>query len=100
MSRIRATLIAGLLLCSGAACGKADPQTIDRLAKELSAKTSSERNHAALELAGYGIGAKAAVPSLVRCLRDENAGVRSSAAYALRSIGTPDAVKALDGYQP
>ncbi len=83
-----------------AGCGKADPQEIERLSKNLSAKTASDRNQAALALAGYGTGARAAVPNLVRCLKDENAGVRSSAAYALRSIGTPEAIKALDAYQP
>lgn len=101
MIRRKLVLAAGAILLAGVfACGKPSPEKIEQLTKELSAKASGDRNRAALELAGYGGTARAAVPGLARCLRDENSGVRSSAAYALREIGTPDAIKALDSYQP
>ncbi|MCB0322357.1 MAG: HEAT repeat domain-containing protein [Bdellovibrionales bacterium] len=70
-----------------------------KLIKQLSAKDSSTRNKAAYALAGYGADAKPATRALIARLKDPNMGVRSTAAYALRSIGTPEATKALDAYE-
>ena len=58
---------------------------------------AKERNDAAQTLAycGASEGAKA-VPRLTQLLYDENIGVQSSAAYALRKIDTKEARAALD----
>lgn len=94
-----ATIVAVASLILATSCKEDLSTALPRLTKELDAKESSVRNRAALDLAGYGPDGKAAVPALVRLLRDPNSGVRSSAAFALRSIGTPEAEKALDAYQ-
>ncbi len=81
------------------ACQESAEIAIPRLQKKLYAKESSVRNQAALKLAGYGPEAAPATAALASTLKDSNAGVRSSAAFALRSIGTPEAEDALNKYQ-
>ena len=77
------------------ACG-ASVEDIPRLKKELSSPDASQRNKAALALAGLGEKAQPAEDALIRLLSDKNSGVKSSAAYALRAIDTPKARAALD----
>lgn len=72
---------------------------VPKLTKKLESKNLEERNQAALDLGKYGKEAKSAVPYLARRLYDDNSGVRTSAAYSLRIIDTPEARKALDGYK-
>lgn len=67
--------------------------------KQLQSVDSHERNTAAQGLAAYGLSAKQAVKPLTRALHDENSGVQSSAAYALRKIDTPEARQVLESYQ-
>ena len=55
-----------------------------------------ERNAAALALAKCGKLAEPAVPRLSSMLYDPNVGVQSSSAYALREIGSPAAVAAIE----
>jgi HEAT repeat protein len=80
-------------------CREPAATAVPALVKELRSSESGDRNRAALRLASYGREASPAVHSLVVLLGDENSGVRSSAAYALRQINTPEAQRALDAYQ-
>ncbi len=92
-------IILYLLLFSYASMiiGCSNPEKeVPKLVKELSHRESHVRNKSALRLAGFGPEAKKAVPALIRLLRDKNRGVQSSAAYALRAIGTKKALKAIE----
>lgn len=89
-----------LALCVGcvgivALNGCCDKPALSRNTTALSSGNAGERNRAALALARCGSDAKAAVPRLIALLYDDNVGVQSSAAYALRQIDTPDARKAM-----
>ncbi|MCB0343870.1 MAG: HEAT repeat domain-containing protein [Bdellovibrionales bacterium] len=89
-------LASSLFLAS--ACS--DPEIeIPKLIKQLKSSDSSARNNAAMKLGSYGGDAQSAVRPLASLLNDENGGVRSSAAFALRKIGTPEAKRALDNYK-
>ena len=77
------------------ACGKLSREEAERRIKELKSPDAGERSQAALALADGGEEAKRAVPELMVLLNDRNAGVRSSAAFALRKLGTPEAIKSL-----
>ena len=96
---MRCLVVCGFLLSSLLACREAAETAIPKLIHELGAKDSKTRSQAAQQLAGYGSDASKAVPALVRTLEDPNGGVRSSAAFALRKIDTPQARKALDSHQ-
>ncbi len=83
-----------------APCGCSDPKIeVPKLIKQLNSSDSSIRNSAAMKLGSYGSDAEAAVRPLARLLGDENGGVRSSAAFALRKIDTPEARRALEKYK-
>ena len=83
-----------------AACQRKDSGELKQLIRDLSATDPKLRNKAALRLAAFGKEAEVAVPALIRILRtDPSKGIRSSAAYALRSIGTPEALAALESYE-
>ncbi len=85
--------------CFVFSCKESASTAVPKLVLELKSKESGERNRAALRLASYGKEATPAVRPLIGLLADSNPGVRSSAAYALRQIDTPEARKALDEYQ-
>ncbi len=89
-------LLLGLMLF---ACHTASTDDIPRLVKALKHSDSSVRNQAAMELASLGEDGKSAVPALAQALSDPNGGVRSSVAFALRKIDTPEARRALDNYK-
>jgi HEAT repeat protein len=57
----------------------------------LNSSDAKDRNDAALALARCGEKAERAVPRLSQLLYDDNVGVQSAAAYALRKIDTPSA---------
>jgi hypothetical protein len=76
-----------LLLCSG--CCKQDK--IPHYIAKLQSREHRDRSSAAFELARCGEKAGGAVSILSRLLYDDNAGVQSAAAYALREIDTPAA---------
>jgi len=61
------------------------------LQAKLYSKKASERSNAAENLAYCGSNAERAVPRLAQLLYDDNPGVQSMAAYALRKIDTPAA---------
>lgn len=78
-------------------CHAATEADVKRVIKEMSSPDPAVRNQAAMEAANFGPLGPKVVPVLVKLLmNDENNGVRSGAAYALRKIGTPEANKALD----
>jgi HEAT repeat protein len=85
--------------CLFSACRESPETAVPSLVTKLSSSESGDRNRAALKLASYGKKAEPAVKPLIRLLQDDNGGVRSSAAYALRQIDTLEARKALDEYQ-
>ena len=64
--------------------------------KQLYSPHARERNDGALALARCGEKAAGAVPRLIQLLYDENVGVQSASAYALREIDTPPARRALE----
>ncbi|MDZ4787305.1 MAG: HEAT repeat domain-containing protein [bacterium] len=69
---------------------------IPRLLKELNSSDAKIRNDAALGLASWGAPhSNQAVPRLIELMYDQNIGVQSAAAYALRRIDTPEARIAL-----
>jgi HEAT repeat protein len=70
--------------------GKTNPvrkqKPLDMLIKDLQSEDSEVRFYAALEIRGRGPEAKAAVPYLIKLLRDERIGVRGMAIDALGHI--------------
>lgn len=72
-------------------CGCCDNDSIPKNINKLQSGYASVRNEAALSLARCGAKASAAVPTLSRLIYDDNVGVQSSAAYALRKIDTKEA---------
>ena len=62
---------------------------------DLDSSDAAVRNKAALSLARCGASADRAVFKLQKLLYDDNVGVQSSAAYALRKIDTPRARQVL-----
>ena len=58
------------------------------------------RADAAARLGQIGKMAEAAIPALIRAFRDQNYNVRVAAVYALKSIGTPAAIKATEDAIP
>jgi len=89
---VRRLVYALLVVGSAGCCKKSD---IPSLIQRLGSTQAKERNDAALSLARCGDNAEAAVPRLSVLIYDENTGVQSAAAYALRKIGTPSALKVM-----
>ena len=81
-----------LVLLSGCCDSDAIPEYI----RQLSHSDAKIRNDAALEIAACGSTAKDAVPYLAPLIYDENVGVQSSAAYALRRIDTKQSKAVLE----
>jgi len=69
-------------------CSSADVET---LTPDLYSSSAKERSSAAWALARCGSKAEPAVRRLAELLYDENTGVQSAAAFALRKIDTPSA---------
>jgi HEAT repeat protein len=93
MLRCTAPFVVGLFLVLSGCC---DSASIPDHIEALSSQVAKERNHAALKLGRCGDKAARAVPLLERLLYDENVGVQSSAAYALRTIDTPAARRIME----
>jgi HEAT repeat protein len=94
MTKVRRTLWFGVAIAFLSSC--CDEASIPRFRSNLQSKLPGDRNDAALQLARCGSAANAAVPRLAQLLYDENKGVQSSAAYALRKIDSAEARKALE----
>ena len=75
-------------------------QQVERLIKELQDPDSDVRSIAAVTLGEIGSEAKDAVPALMQVLQnDQNWDVRWNAEWALKKIGTPDALKTVEECQ-
>ena len=88
-----------LLFMSVSGCRESASTAVPRLIQMFSSTDTHERNSAAHEIGSYGKEAEEAVLPLIKLLHDPNNGVRSSAAYSLRRIGTKEASEALDSYK-
>ena len=82
-----------LLVCVAGCCDKSQ---IPDYTRSLYSEAPRDRSNAALQLARCGSNASGAVARLTQLLYDENVGVQSSAAYALRKIDTKDARAAME----
>ena len=65
-------------------------KSVNRWARELASKDAKARRNAAFALGKYGPQATAAVPALIKTLKDSDAAVREAAASALGEIGPSD----------
>ncbi len=72
-----------------------DPIAVPTLARLLTSDSSVRVRAACADALGW-IGDAAAVPDLITALRDAHHSVRTAAQNALRRIGTPDALAALN----
>ncbi len=79
------------MLLGASLSGCCSQDKADALRTKLYSASARERSQAASSLAYCGSKAESAVPRLAQLLYDENAGVQSMAAYALRKIDTPRA---------
>jgi HEAT repeat protein len=85
-----------VFLLMGGLVGCCDSEQIPKHIRNLNSSYASERNEAALKLARCGAKADRAVPLLSQLLYDDNVGVQSAAAYALRKIDTPKARRIME----
>ncbi len=76
---------------TGGSVGCCSESELPGFKKGLYSSVAKERNSAALGLAKCGEKASDSVSRLGQLLYDENVGVQSSAAYALRKIDTESA---------
>ena len=90
---VRTALLVSLLSVTLAAC--CDEKALPGAIRNLYSDKASERNKALLLIANCGKRAESSVPRISQLMYDENVGVASSAAYALRSIDTKSARAAL-----
>ena len=89
--RSRATLALGRI-------GGGAEDAVPALMQTLQDKDVYVRKYAASALGSIGEGAIDAVPALIQVLQDQD--IRINAAFALGKIGTPEALKAVEEYQP
>ena len=75
--------------------GCCDEDALPRAIDQLSSPKASERNQALHVVGRCGQRSESAVPTIERLMYDQNVGVASSAAYALRRIDTHSARQAL-----
>ena len=75
-------------------------QKVQELVKKLQHDNPAVRVNAAWKLGEIGLGAKEAVPVLTQSLQDGNNWVCLDSAEALKKIGTPDAIKAIENSIP
>ncbi len=87
-----AWLIVALTISASACC---DEKAIPNAMRALNSENASERNKALLLLSKCGERAEPAVPRIIQLMYDQNVGVASSAAYALRCIDSKRARTAL-----
>lgn len=72
-------------------------RVLPRLVSDLQDSNPETRWAAATALGYLGKNGRDAVPALVRAVGDEHAAVGNAAAYSLRKIGDPDAMRLLKG---
>ena len=86
---ILSTFLLAVLIATIVGC--CDKDQIPQFSQGLYSSKAKIRNQSALDLAKCGNAASRSVPRLAELLYDENVGVQSSAAYALREIDTVEA---------
>jgi hypothetical protein len=91
-SKARSMLLVAALITSTGCC---DDRALPGALKALYSEKASERNKALLLISKCGHKADSAVPRIAQLMYDENVGVASSAAYALRCIDSKGARAAL-----
>ncbi len=96
MKKLLSLKILLILVLLQTVTGCCKQEEIPDLTLQLHSSSAKDRNDAALALARCGAKAERAVPRLGRLLYDENVGVQSAAAYALRKIDTPAAREIMD----
>lgn len=92
MSRFYAPLAFMLIIFATGCC---DEKGLPNALRNLYSEKASERNKALLLVSKCGERVESAVPRISQLLYDENVGVASSAAYALRCMDTRNARAAL-----
>lgn len=92
MTRLYAAFIATLIIFTTGCC---DEKGLPNALRNLYSEKASERNKALLLMSKCGGRVESAVPRISQLLYDDNVGVASSAAYALRCIDTKNARAAL-----
>ena len=90
--RLFRTMVALCLSLVSACC---DEEALPGAIDQLTSPKESDRNRALHIVGRCGTKADRAVPTIERLMYDQNVGVASSAAYALRKIDTPSARAAL-----
>lgn len=91
----RSLLTAYTVLMIVTMIGCCDEKALPKALKDLYSDKASERNKALLLIGKCGERAESSVPRIAQLMYDENVGVASSAAYALRSIDSKSARNAL-----
>src|SRR3954447_23009301 len=79
--------LANIVLACLALAAEPGDKPLERLLKELSDPKAETRLAAAEGIAERGQEARAAVPALVKVLKDADEKVRAKAVYALKSMG-------------
>ncbi len=74
-------------------------ETINTLLKNLNATYPGDRAKAARDLGQLGAKAQRAVSALAKALKDSSGPVRNAAAFALRAIGSDEALAVLADYE-
>ena len=92
---LRAAAVGALCSVLLSLAGCCDTEGIPTALRNLNSPKASDRNKALHLLAHCGERGEQAVPRIAQLMYDENVGVASSAAYALRKIDTKEARVAL-----
>ena len=80
--------------------GSGTKDAVPNLIRALKDQDADVRSNTAWALGSIRLEAKDAVPDLIQALlQDESKSVRVAVVWALGSIGTPDALKAVEKYQ-
>jgi hypothetical protein len=74
-------------------------ETVNMLLKNLNATYPGDRAKAARDLGQLGAKAQRAVSALAKALKDSSGPVRNAAAFALRAIGSDEALAVLADYE-
>ena len=87
--------VVGLFVVAASIAGCCDESKVPGALRGLYASEPRERNKALQVLAQCSSKAESSVPRIAELMYDQNVGVASSAAYALRRIDTTEAREAL-----
>jgi hypothetical protein len=79
--------------------GGAVDETVNTLLKNLNATYPGDRAKAARDLGQLGAKARRAVSALAKAIKDSSGPVRNAAAFALRAIGSDEALAVLADYE-